>query len=163
MNDLAAVRIVQRLRHLPQDGQRLRQRKLAPLLLSPPTQIHSLHQLQDQVVIPARCIALQIPDRGDVLVHQLGNQLKILPHLLHLAGVVGQLRRQRLERHFDPAHFVQTPVNHPHPALAEFAQYAVAAHQLLAGLEPPRLDLPQRRLVADGQRFSSVVERGLIT
>ena len=68
---------------------------------------------------------------------QSHHQLEILPHLFHLDTVVAQLRRKALHRHPHPAHLVEAPVHHPHPALPELPLHHVTVQNLLARLPPP--------------------------
>ena len=79
-----------------------------------------------------------------MLMDELGDQLEVVPHLLHLDGVMGQFGRQSFEGNLDAPHFIQALIDHAHPALAQFAHDAVA-------FQEPVIDLAARGLAGGGQ------------
>ena len=121
MDDALPVRGVQCLRDLPQDGQRRlqRQRPLAPLFPHPAAEAVAFHVVHDEIIVPRVHVPLQCLASGDVRVGQFRDKGVVVPHVLHLSGVVGDFRRQALDRNFRIANCVKAFIDDAHAALPD--------------------------------------------
>ena len=123
MHDARLVRVLQRLRDLPEDPHRPRHGQ-PPLRGQHVEQRAPLHQAHGQ---EAQALALaDVVDADDVLVRDLAREQELAPETGDPFGITPELGAEDLDRDVLPQLLVARAVDHAHAAEAELPDHPVA-------------------------------------
>ena len=121
MQDLFAVRVVERGGERAQDRKRLSDRHgRAAAAAQNLRQVFAFCKIHHQIVFAEIRVLLQLAQAGNGGMVQFRDNGVVLADALHLRLVAGKLRRKALEGHFNAADGIEALVNHPHAAGAKF-------------------------------------------